>query len=138
MSDIDAIIIRQAPDFVLQVQPAPEINLEVMQVNPAVNVPAAPSPVSITVMQSSPIEAVQVLVPAIGAAPPVSLTDFVSDTVAYRGEAMTTGADTSAPVWRIQKITVEYGSEADAFITWAEASQDFIFAWDLRYTYSYS
>lgn len=61
-------------------------------------------------------------------------TDFVGDSVIYRGEAQTGSAE-SAPVWRIRKITI--GNDSDVTETWAGGTSSFDKVWSDRLTLSY-
>lgn len=61
-------------------------------------------------------------------------TDFVGDTLLYRGEA-DPGAPESAAVWRIRRI--EFASDGDVTETWAGGSTEFKYAWDDRANLSY-
>jgi hypothetical protein len=60
--------------------------------------------------------------------------DFVSDDLLYKAEALP-GASTSAPVWRIRKITL--GSDGDVTEQWADGDSLYNKVWDdhLNLTY---
>lgn len=62
-------------------------------------------------------------------------TDFVGETLLYRGEAEP-GAAESAAVWRIRRV--EFAPDGDVNETWAGGTADFIHAWEDRATLSYS
>lgn len=61
--------------------------------------------------------------------------DFVSDTLLYRGEA-SVGSLSSAPFWRIRKIT--FAVDGDVSETWANGSALFNQVWDNRASLPYS
>lgn len=61
--------------------------------------------------------------------------DFVGESLLYRGEAAP-GADESAPVWRIKRIT--FGTDGDVTETWADGAADFEHAWTQRAVLAYS
>lgn len=66
--------------------------------------------------------------------PTAKRTDFVSDAVFYRGEAVA-GAAESAAVWRISRVTL--GGDGDTTEEWANGSADFACAWSDRLTLEY-
>ncbi len=55
--------------------------------------------------------------------------DQVSDTLAYKGEAII-GALDSEPLWRVQKLV--FGTDGDVTITWANGAADFRNVWNDR------
>lgn len=61
--------------------------------------------------------------------------DFISDAELYRGEA-SVGADTSAPVWRIRKISIS-PIDSDVVEIWADGVSLFSKIWDNRLNYQY-
>ena len=62
-------------------------------------------------------------------------SDFVGDTIIYRGEA-TPGASESTAVWRIKRI--EFLQDGDVVEKWAAGNADFVNAWTDRATLEYS
>lgn len=62
-------------------------------------------------------------------------TDFVGETIVYRGEAAPGSAE-SAPAWRIKRI--EFAPDGDVSETWANGAADFAHAWSDRGTLIYS
>ena len=62
-------------------------------------------------------------------------TDFVSDTLIYRGDA-TVGSATSSPLWRIRKLDI--GPDGDVSETWADGDANFNNIWDDRASLTYS
>jgi hypothetical protein len=73
-----------------------------------------------------------------GGVEPVELIkklDVVSDSVSYLGEA-NPGTLTSAPAWRIKKITTF--NDGDIDIQYAEGSTGFTVIWDNRANYTYA
>ena len=63
-------------------------------------------------------------------------TDFVTDDLIYKGTA-SPGADTSAAVWRISKITFDPNSNDDIEEDFANGSDAFLNVWDDRASLSY-
>jgi hypothetical protein len=62
-------------------------------------------------------------------------TDFVTDSLIYRGEAAV-GSLTSAAAWRIRKLVL--GIDGDVSETWADGDANFDNIWDDRISLSYS
>lgn len=62
-------------------------------------------------------------------------TDFVGETVIYRGYAVPGTLD-SAPLWRIKRMDI--GVDGDVTTTWANGSADFVHSWASRASYTYS
>lgn len=62
-------------------------------------------------------------------------TDFVTDSIFYRGEA-SPGTATSAAGWRIAKITL--ASDGDVAEIWANGSAEFTHVWDNRAALEYN
>lgn len=63
-------------------------------------------------------------------------TDFVGDTIIYKGWAAV-GEIESSSTWRIQKIEF-VGVDEDIVITWAEGNNNFDNVWNNRLIYTYS
>lgn len=61
-------------------------------------------------------------------------TDFVSDSLIYRGEA-TPGSEESAPAWRIRRLTIS--ADDDVTEEWADGNANFDNAWADRLTLNY-
>jgi len=68
--------------------------------------------------------------------PYASQTDFVGDTIIYKGWA-DVGTLTSAGTWRIQKIEF-VGVDEDVVVTWADGDSNFDNIWESRLLYTYS
>lgn len=62
-------------------------------------------------------------------------TDFVNDTVIYKGQAAVGSAE-SDPVWRIWRL--DLGADGDVTKTWAGGSAGFVHSWTGRLGLSYS
>jgi len=62
-------------------------------------------------------------------------TDFVGDTVIYKGEAIP-GSLTSASVWRVRKLTL--AGDGDVTEIWADGNANFDNVWDDRASLTYS
>lgn len=62
-------------------------------------------------------------------------SDFVGDTIIYRGEALP-GASESAAVWRIKRI--EFGTGGDVTEKWAAGNADFDKVWADRASQEYA
>lgn len=60
--------------------------------------------------------------------------DFDGDNIIYRGEA-SVGSLSSAPLWRIRKITTDINGDISE--TWAAGNAQFNKVWDDRLTYTY-
>lgn len=63
-------------------------------------------------------------------------SDVFSDTVIYRAGADQGSLD-SAPVWRIRRITINYGDQVTTTTAYPSGEQTFTFRWDQRTTYNY-
>ena len=62
-------------------------------------------------------------------------TDFISDSLLYRGEAIV-GSLNSSPLWRIRRITID--TDDDITEEWAGGDAQFNNIWDNRLSLSYS
>lgn len=61
-------------------------------------------------------------------------TDFVGDTLIYKGEALP-GTSEASPAWRIRRFTL--GADGDVSEEWAEGTDEFTHVWTDRLTYTY-
>lgn len=62
-------------------------------------------------------------------------TDFISDTLIFRGEA-TPGTANGTNSWRIWRIVI--AGDDDVVLTWADGNANFDNVWDDRLTLGYS
>lgn len=62
-------------------------------------------------------------------------TDFVGDTIVYKGDAIPGTLDNSA-AWRIRKLTIN--DEGDVTEEWANGNANYVNKWSDRATYQYS
>lgn len=113
-----------------QINIAPEID--------SVQVTETPDPVNVsevTEIISPEIADVQVQIVEDSEVPYAKRTDFVGDTVIYKGDAAVGSLD-AEPVWRIRKLTI--ATDGDVKEEWANGSASFNAVWDDRAALTYS